>query len=1215
MSAHKFIILGISVLFALQANAQKEIYRNDFSNPAFVPEKVGRGECRVDNGVLYTNTAYSLFGDNSWKNYSFSFRARAPKDAEQVQIWAGFRANNRFDRYVVGIKGGLQDDIYLMRLGYMGTDEFLEMRPLGFHPETGEWYKMKVEVCGNRIRVFVGDGSLPHIDFIDKNNNQTATGGVTLGGGWIDTEFDDLVVCELPEDTFEGKKIEESARFATPEEKEGKRKAERAAYKGMALGNLDAVRTEMSLDGDWLFMPGYQMDDRNVAVSPETDDSSWHVMQVPSFWSPIRIWLHGETMGTQKGHQPKGVSDTYYQQETQRCEDYTFDYRKTRSAWYRQWVELPEGVESKNITLQFDAIAKVAEIYVNGESAGTHIGMFGETKIDVSKLMKPGRNLIAVKVIRDYVRGMEDPDRIVDIAVTVPVTNKMLKDLAHGFYGDDPAGIWQPVKLVITSPVKVEDVFIKPALDGAEFELTVNNASTKKSNFSIITDITDKANGSLFHSFTAESKVSLGAGESRTFTFSESGLKPSLWSPQHPNLYDFTFSLCDSKGNVLDSCTITSGFRTFEVKDGLFYLNGVKYWLRGGNHTPFALAPNDKQLADTFFSLMSEAKIDVTRTHTTPWNELWITEADKYGIGISFEGTWPWLMIQSSPIPDGRILGYWREEFLSLLKKYRNHPSIFFWTVNNEMNFYHSDPDPERAGKKFGIISDVVKQMRAIDPTRPVCFDSNYQRRVTQKRFGDDFLATVDDGDMDDVHGYYNWYDYSLFRFFNGEFQQRNKVNGRPLISQEMSTGYPNNETGHPTRSYQIIHQNPFSLIGYQGYDFSNPDYFLNAQAFITGELAEAIRRSCDQGSGMIHFALLTWFRQCYDYRNIEPYPAYYALKRALQPVLVSAEIWGRNLYAGEKLPVRICVVNDLEDGRTLKPTLLRWSLQDESGKVFASGRQELAQVPHYTRLWVEPAISIPASIPADRVNAKLVLKLTEDGICVSENEYKLTVTRRSWPDAAALRGSRIAILDADGMAGVLDGLGIEATKVDNVGRLLAENAALCIISGNNMLGNNDLAALKAYQQKGGKLLLLGCKEDAKNLFPDIIYDWIIPTEGDIVNMERDDAPVFDGLDLMDLRYFNNNRREIPLACNAVLKARRDPRMTELAGQMKIHAYIDGGRPEDRLKKIDSMRGFTMIGIEEGKGGALVSTMCTEKAGTDPIAAKLLVNMIKVMIK
>ena len=40
-------------------------------------------------------------------------------------------------------------------------------------------------------------------------------------------------------------------------------------------------------------------------------------------------------------------------------------------------------------------------------------------------------------------------------------------------------------------------------------------------------------------------------------------------------------------------------------------------------------------------------------------------------------------------------------------------------------------------------------------------------------------------------------HDYSVFRFFNGEFQKQFKSPGRPLMSQEMSTGYPNAETGH----------------------------------------------------------------------------------------------------------------------------------------------------------------------------------------------------------------------------------------------------------------------------------------------------------------------------------------------------------------------------------------------------------------------------------
>ena len=569
-------------------------------------------------------------------------------------------------------------------------------------------------------------------------------------------------------------------------------------------------------------------------------------------------------------------------------------------------------------------------------------------------------------------------------------------------------------------------------------------------------------------------------------------------------------------------------------------------------------------------------------------------------------------MIHSTPIPDQRLIEIWRNEFLGLLKKYRNHPSLLFWTVNNEMKFYDNDSNLERAKEKYRIISDVVKEMRRIDPTRPICFDSNYQAKGKDKKFGADFMSSIDDGDIDDMHGYYNWYDYSVFRFFNGEFQKQFKVADRPLISQEMSTGYPNNETGHPTRSYQLIHQNPYTLIGYESYDWADPASFLKVQAFITGELAETLRRSNDQASGIMHFALMTWFRQTYDYQNIEPYPTYYALKRALQPVLVSAELWGRNLYAGEKLPTRIYVVNDREDGTDLQPSLLRWEIQDESGKCLASGSEKIPAVKHYARYYAEPDIQLPANLPADKTKAKLVLKLTENGLPISANEYELLLTNKEWNVGQVDPNKKIVLLDKDNTKTVFDFLNINYQPISSIKELLNSKlkADLCVISGLTACTDEEKELIRAYQSKGGKLLFLNSKEAVKAIYPEYITGWIIPTEGDIVIMERNDAPVFNDIDVLELRYFNNNKREIPQACTATLKVHRHKNVTELAGQMKIHAYIDGGKPEDRIERIESMRGLTMLQIADGKGEAMISTMCTEKATTDPVAGKLVVNMI-----
>ncbi|RZF62141.1 glycoside hydrolase family 2 TIM barrel-domain containing protein [Sphingobacterium corticibacterium] len=1168
---------------------------------------IGRGMTKIENGVFKSRDAYARFGKQDLKDFRATFRARAHKDADQVQIWAGFRANNRFDRYIVGFMGGLQNDLYLSRMGYMGTDELLGITSLDFKPEVGEWYTFKIEVVGDRIRIFVNDEQLPRIDVIDKNSQLAPSGYLTLGGGWIETEFDDLLIEPLAPNTLQGVPSTVYTVKVDPEEKETQRQTERAAYVSKKMEKLRSQRTEISLDGNWLFMPDYQVADKELLADPAVSDHDWHVMRVPNFWNPIRIWLHGETMGPF----PKGVSDTYYQQETDRCAGYTFDYKKTKAAAYRQWIELPEGIQHKTSELILDAVSKMADVYVNGTLVTSHVGMFGEIRKDISKFLKPGKNLITVYVTRDYIKDIERADEIVDVAVTVPVTNKMLKDIAHGFYGDDPAGIWQPVKLIVSNPVKVEDVFIRPTLTGATFDVTIKNHSKTPVQFDLATDIVEEATGNLFYREASLKGIRLNGDEEKIVTYGVHDLKPRLWSPQDPNLYNFHFKINTPDGELKDEKMEVSGFRTFESKNGLLHLNGKPYWLRGGNHTPFALAPNDSVLANSFYQIMKAGNIEVTRTHTTPYNKLWIEAADKNGIGISHEGTWPWLMIQGS-MPDKALIDMWAEEYLGLLKKYRNHPAILFWTINNEMKFYDNDPDMERRKEKMKIISDVVKKMRAIDPTRPICFDSNYRRR--EDIFGKDFYNDIDDGDIDDVHAYINWYDYTIFKQFNGEFQERNRNEGRPLISQEMSTGYPNNETGHPTRSYMLIHQNPQSLVGYASYPYADPASFLKVQSFITGELAEALRRSNDKTSGILHFALLTWFRNVYNPQTIEPYPTYYAVKRALQPVLASAELWGRNFFAGTSLPARFCIVNDLENGRDLKPGVLNWWLETEDGKRITAGALEVPGVEHYKRVWVTPAIQIPGSLPSSKLKAKLKLRYTEDGKEMSTNVYEVLLAEKNWTNTVNA-DKKIIIVDGADNLGVFDFLQAKYTKANTIREALAAKADLIILSAiSKDTSTDDLKSVRNYIAKGGKVLILNSEEATKGVFPEYITGWVKPSEGEIVSMEIPESPVFDDIDLLELRYFNNNKPELPTVCDNVFQVVRDEQVMELASLVKIHGYIED-EMEQRSEKMKTLKGYPLLKIVDGKGHAIVSSMSHRKTSTDPVAAKLLANMINASLK
>src|SRR5260221_3084221 len=109
----------------------------------------------------------------------------------------------------------------------------------------------------------------------------------------------------------------------------------------------------------------------------------------------------------------------------------------------------------------------------------------------------------------------------------------------------------------------------------------------------------------------------------------------------------------------------------------------------------------------------------------------------------------------------------------------------------------------------------------------------------------------------------------------------------------------------------------------------------------------------------------------------------------------------------------------------------------------------------------------------------------------------------------------------------------------------------------------------------------------------------------------------------LELRYFNDNQREIPIVCHAALQINRNPHVAALAMQMKIHGIVKGDM-DKRTAYMESIKGFPIVQItDDGKatggtttgGKALISTMALDKAATDPVAGRLLSNMIDVLLK
>ncbi len=836
-------------------------------------------ECQSNSATV---TGGFLANDQQLGDFEMSFDAQAPASAGQVQIWAGFRCLNRDSRYVFALRGGNDNDIYIARYAPDGGAKFLGFAPLDFKPLPDVGYHLRVMGVGDRFQIYLNDEKLPRINVEDREA-LWHSGGVCVGGGWLTADFSNLQVRELSdEDKAAFLAVKDQVWTPTAVDKEALRKQQRAAYEPAKVASLAPQRSVIALDGNWLFLPDYQLTGPSP-VPLDYDDRQWHVMPVPEFWTPGLSWLHGETSFSDLSGVSisKGEADSLYVAEARRAEGYTFDSKRTKAAWYRHYLDLPADLEGRRFELDFDAIAKVSDVWVNGKNVASHFGMFGKVACDITSALKPGRNVIAVHVTSELNPNTPASNKVEGVAVTVEVTSSMLHSLPHGMFEDDVGGIWQPVSLTVTAPVAVSDCFVEPGLHGADVKLEVLNAGSKPASVEVNYSIIACNDHALLFSNATPFSLTVAAGTNGSLKITTPNLNPRLWSPQEPNLYSLQVQIADH-GKILDTYETRFGFRTFEVKGSEFLLNGHPYWLRGANPFPSTLRPNDARLATEFTKLAREGNVRVTRSHIVPFTKTWLDAADENGMAISYEGTWPWLMLTGAP-PSKELLGIWKEEFLSLIREHRNHPSLVMWTVNNEMKFEVLEKNSDWLKQKWFILDDMIKAMRQADPTRPIVADSSYVRKQASKSYESVVVPNhLDDGDVDDDHSYFGWYNPSFFHFFNEEYGKRATL-GRPFISQEMSTGYPNNDDGHSARFYLFKHYTPQALVGNDAYENADPAIFLTRQAFMTKELAEAFRRMTrDSLEGILHFSYTTWFTTPWSSDDIKPQAPYYALKLAL---------------------------------------------------------------------------------------------------------------------------------------------------------------------------------------------------------------------------------------------------------------------------------------------------------------------------------------------
>ena len=371
--------------------------------------------------------------------------------------------------------------------------------------------------------------------------------------------------------------------------------------------------------------------------------------------------------------------------------------------WYRKSFRLSEDDLKKCTFIEFDGVFQEAEIYINGQKVGSHVGGYTGFSVDVTKAVKAGNNEMAVRV-----NNIWKPD-------VAPRAGE------HVFSG----GIYRNVRLVQKSKTYIDwygTFVITPELkenrgkaSTVKVATEVCNRSSLSSEYKLVTEVR-KLNGEAVTSVTTTEYV--GANDCKQFVQVTPAVnEPELWHPAHPSLYKLVSLLY--KGNeLLDSEETVFGFRWFEwTADRGFFLNGEHLFFKGANvHqdqagwgdavTEAAMRRDVKQ--------MKEAGFDFIRGSHYPHAPAFSKACDEMGMMLMPESFDEW---KSAKMANGyhKIFDEWVEkDLVNLIRHYRNNPSVVMWCIGNEVpDQWNGNNGP----KLSRMLQDICHRE---DPTRPV---------------------------------------------------------------------------------------------------------------------------------------------------------------------------------------------------------------------------------------------------------------------------------------------------------------------------------------------------------------------------------------------------------------------------------------------------------------------------------------------------------------
>jgi len=434
----------------------------------------------------------------------------------------------------------------------------------------------------------------------------------------------------------------------------------------MATPNLPARESQDLLDG-WR----YQKGDEPNAAAAGFSDAAWQKVSLPHCWG----WDEAQ------------VSEKYYR----------------GPGWYRRSLDLkPE--KGKRYFLRFDAAATVADVYLNGARLGEHRGGFGAFCYELTPLLAAnGANVLAVRV-----SNAPEPD-------IAPISGDFC------VFG----GLYRPAHLLVTDAVCFTPVDraspgvawlqTKVSAEEAILDIAVHISNSGKAvaKRSLVVKLLDDQGKIVARD---AQPIEVSAGMTPPYHMQLKVAQPHLWNGRaDPYLYRAVAELTDDHATtgdpiVLDSVEQRIGLRSYYVDpDKGFFLNGKPLRLKGVcRHQDvwnqgWALSEADHQRD---IKLIMEIGANAIRCAHYQHSDYFYSLCDQAGLLV-------WAEIpQVNEITAGpEFAETSRGQLLDLIRQNVNHPSIFAWSLSNELHAYKADP--------HRLIEDLNIVANGEDPTRP----------------------------------------------------------------------------------------------------------------------------------------------------------------------------------------------------------------------------------------------------------------------------------------------------------------------------------------------------------------------------------------------------------------------------------------------------------------------------------------------------------------